>query len=77
VRVTLHLTTGDPIELDLDADEADALGVAVAEGHPRTVAGPLWRRKGSTSTGQEAIVVTAQIVYAVRHRPTSSTAVEA
>lgn len=68
MRVTVHLSTSESLELDLDADEADALGVAIAEGHPRTVAGPLWRRKGSTGTANDAAIVTAHIVHAVRHR---------
>lgn len=68
MRVTVHLTTGESIDLELDPDEADALGRAVADGHPRTVAGPLWRRKGSTSTALDAVIVTAHIVHAIRHR---------
>lgn len=76
MRVTLHLTTGENLDIDTTEDGAEALDAAIAERHPRTVAAAPWRRKGSTSTAAAVTVATAHIVYAIRHRPTS-TAVEA
>jgi len=74
MRVTVHLTTGENVELDLQADEPEMLGVTVANGYPRTFVAPLWRRKGSTSSAMYADIVVAHIVHFVVHRAAASEA---
>jgi hypothetical protein len=77
MRVTLHLTTGENLDIDTNETGAEALDAAIARSDPWSVTAPVWRRKNSTTTSTVVTVATAHIVYALRHRSTSSTAVDA
>jgi hypothetical protein len=76
MRVTVHLVTGENVELDINPDQVEAVQAALAMGYPRTFSGALWRRKGSTSTGVFAVTVVAHVVHLVVHRASIAEVIE-
>ena len=72
MRVTVHLTTGEDVDLDLGPAELVELRRTVDASHPRSFTGLMWRRKGSSIPAAEATIVTGCIAKIVRHGTTTA-----